>query len=137
MKFWHETIILPYVLFQSISGRFWSVDQQAMLFPAKISEDSPWKQETATSRLDPDTENRTQEAIDIYFTHHHKITSPEDVPRTNAVYCDRGSPSIQTSVSHITTEDLGGSPDLRGRNEQDCNNDVESIVPTPKGLHEF
>ena len=104
-----------------------------MLFPAKISEDSPWKQETATSRLDPDTENRTQEAIDNYFSFHHKVTSPEDLPRTNTVHCDRGS--VQSSVSHITTEDLGGSPELRGKNEQECND--ERVVPTPKGVLEF
>jgi hypothetical protein len=59
------------------SGRFWSVDQQAHLFPAEISDDSPWKQETANSVLDVDTENRTQEAIDLYFSQHHKISSPE------------------------------------------------------------
>jgi len=95
-------------------GRFWSIDQQAMLFPAKISEESPWKQETAISRLDADTENSTQEAIDLYFSQHHKITSPEDVPKTN-VQNDRGSISLQ-NASQMTVEDLGGSPELRGKN---------------------
>ena len=85
-----------------------------MLFPAKISEESPWKQETAISRLDADTENSTQEAIDLYFSQHHKITSPEDVPKTN-VQNDRGSISLQ-NASQMTVEDLGGSPELRGKN---------------------
>ena len=84
-----------------------------MLFPAKISEDSPWKQETAISKLDADTENSTQEAIDMYFSHHHKITSPEDLQRAN-VQNDRGSLSVQNN-SHVTMEDLGGSPELRGK----------------------
>ena len=101
-------------VFQSYSGRFWSIDQQAMLFPAKISEDSPWKQETAISRLDADTENSTQEAIDLYFSQHHKITSPEDIPKAN-VQNDRGSLSLQ-NASQMTIEDLGGSPELRGKN---------------------
>lgn len=35
---------------------------------------------------------------------------------------------MQSSVSHITTEDIGGSPELRGKIEQECNN--ESVVPT-------
>jgi hypothetical protein len=85
-----------------------------MLFPAKISDESPWKQETAISRLDADTENSTQEAIDIYFNQHHKITSPEELPRTN-VQNERGSLSVQTNLSHVTMEDLGGSPELRGK----------------------
>ena len=84
-----------------------------MLFPAKISDESPWKQETANSRLDADTENSTHEAIDIYFSHHHKITSPEELPKAN-VQNDRGSLSIQKNASQMTMEDLGGSPELRG-----------------------
>ena len=86
-----------------------------MLFPAKISEESPWKQETAISRLDADTENSTQEAIDIYFNQHHKITSPEELPRTN-IQNERGSLSINKNSSNVTMEDLGGSPELRGKN---------------------
>jgi hypothetical protein len=103
-----------------------------MLFPAKISDDSPWKQETAISIVDADTENSTQEAIDIYFSHHHKITSPEDLPRTNIVQNDRGSLSMQTNVSHMTTDDLGGSPELRGKynTEEDDTNQPQSL----KGL---
>ena len=66
------------------SGKFWSLDQQARLFPAQISDDSPWKQEAATSRLDKDTENRTQEALDLYFSRHHNVTTPEDVPLITA-----------------------------------------------------
>ena len=103
------------LLFQSTSGRFWSIDQQALLFPAKISDDSPWKQETVDSRFDAETETSTQEAIDIYFSQNHKITSPEDLPRTNGVQNDRGSLSMQTNASYMTTEDLGGSPELPGK----------------------
>ena len=66
------------------------------------------------SRLDADTENSTQEAIDMYFSHHHKITSPEELPRAN-VQNDRGSLSIQNNASQLTMEDLGGSPELRGK----------------------
>ena len=96
-----------------------------MLFPAKISDDSPWKQETASSILDPDTENRTQEAIDLYFSRHHKITSPEDstLPlRGDAMIPnDRGGSTSMHSRS-VTTEDLGGSPDLKGGN---CSNEIQ------------
>ena len=50
------------------------MDQQARLFPAQISDDSPYKQETI-SRLDPEAENRTQEAIDMYFSRHsHQVS---------------------------------------------------------------
>lgn len=65
----------------SKSGKFWSLDQQARLFPAQISDDSPWKQEAAVSRLtDQATEDKTQEAIDLYFSQNHQVTTPEDVP---------------------------------------------------------
>ena len=50
----------------------------------------------------------------MYFSYHHKITSPEDLPRTN-VQNDRGSLINQTNASHMTVEDLGGSPELRGK----------------------
>ena len=62
-----------YQLILFLQGSFWTLDQQAHLFPAQISDDSPWKQE-AVSRLDPDMENRTQEAIDLYFSRHsHQV----------------------------------------------------------------
>ena len=80
-----------------------------MLFPAQISEDSPWKQETATSRLDPETENKTQEAIDLYFSQHHKVTSPEN--DTTA-----GISQIvainERSVAAMDESVLGGSPGM-------------------------
>ena len=79
-----------------------------MLFPAQISDDSPWKQETATSRLDPEAENRTQEAIDLYFSQHHKVTSPEDMPRNMAandrsMIEESGSPNLSKSRRSLTT----------------------------------
>ena len=117
--------------FQSHSGRFWSIDQQAMLFPAKISEESPWKQETAMSRLDADTENSTQEAIDMYFSQHHKITSPEDIPKAN-VQNERGSLSFQGNASQMTIEDIGGSPELRGKST--TNDKLLKNVPSETGF---
>ena len=102
-------MVLSFLFQQHSSGRFWSVDQQAMLFPAQISEDSPWKQETATSRLDPETENKTQEAIDLYFSQHHKVTSPEN--DTTA-----GISQIvainERSVAAMDESVLGGSPGM-------------------------
>ena len=87
----------------SSSGQFWSLDQQARLFPAQISDDSPWKQDAAVSKMDPDEEDKTQEAIDLYFSRHHKITSPED------------SVPISVSSLHqrsILMESVGNSPNL-------------------------
>ncbi len=49
------------------------MEQQASLFPAAISDDSPWKQANATSVLDPETENKTQEAINMYFSQNHQV----------------------------------------------------------------
>ena len=102
-----------------------------MLFPAKISEESPWKQETAMSMLDADTENSTQEAIDMYFSQHHKITSPEDMPKVN-VKNDRGSLSFQGNASQMTIEDIGGSPELRGKNT--TNDELPKNVPPETGI---
>ena len=80
-----STVVSPSqeIMGSSASGSeksIWTLDQQARLFPAQISDDSPWKQEAASSRLDQDTENRTQEALDLYFSQHHHVTTPEDVP---------------------------------------------------------
>ena len=91
------------------SGQFWSLDQQARLFPAQISDDSPWKQEAAVSKMDPDEEDKTQEAIDLYFSRHHKVTSPED------------SVPISVSSLHqrsILMESVGNSPNLTAPDKQ-------------------
>ena len=82
---------------QSESGQFWSLDQQAHLFPAEISDDSPWKQANATSILDQESENRTQEQIDLYFSQNHDIKTPEE------------SQNLQkaTSLRQMSSVDLG------------------------------
>ena len=100
------------IFFQSNVGKFWSLDQQARLFPAQISDDSPWKQEAISSRLDQETEDKTQEAIDLYFSQHHKITSPEDaVP----------SGSFAASQRSILMESVGNSPNFASENSRNDN----------------
>ena len=89
------------------AGRFWSVDQQANLYPADISVDSPWKQETGSSQMDPEMERSTQEAIDLYFSQHHTITSPEDSQPGHP------RPSTQTSSGNLPMD--MGSPVLPSR----------------------
>ncbi|TRY75286.1 hypothetical protein TCAL_09758 [Tigriopus californicus] len=86
----------------SSSGRFWTIDQQSNLFPVEISDDSPWKQETAHSVMDPELENRTQEAINRYFNQTHDLKSPPDLP-------------VNHSQINSTTlpMDTGASPILR------------------------
>ena len=84
-----------------------------MLFPAHISDDSPWKQETATSRLDPEMENKTQEAIDLYFSQHHKVTSPDNGGGGPAGAAEATNVNERsTSVVAMDESELGGSPDL-------------------------
>lgn len=86
----------------SSSGRFWNIDQQSNLFPVEISDDSPWKQETAHSVMDPELENRTQEAINRYFNHTHDLKSPPDVPLNHS--------QINSTTLPM---DTGASPILR------------------------
>ena len=53
--------------------------------------------------MDPEEEDKTQEAIDLYFSRHHKVTSPED------------SVPISVSSLHqrsILMESVGNSPNL-------------------------
>jgi len=88
-------------------GKFWSLDQQARLFPAHISDDSPWKQEAAVSRIDQ--EDKTQEAIDLYFKSHHNITTPEDVPLMTAKSFQERSRLM---------ESMGTSPNLTASEPQ-------------------
>ncbi len=59
------------------------MEQQASLFPAAISDDSPWKQANATSVLDPETENKTQEAINMYFSQNHQVRARKLVFQRN------------------------------------------------------
>ena len=97
-------------------GQFWSLDQQARLFPAQISDDSPWKQEAAVSKMDPEEEDKTQEAIDLYFSRHHKITSPED------------SVPISVSSLHqrsILMESVGNSPNLIASDKSNLHDNME------------
>ena len=75
-------VISPSQEDESSSGRFWSIDQQAGMFPAEISDESPLKQSIHIKNHNPDTENRTQEQIDLYFAERHDITSPPDLPAT-------------------------------------------------------
>ena len=93
-------------------SKFWSLDQQARLFPAQISDDSPWKQESALSRLDQ--EDKTQEAIDYYFKRNHNITTPEDVPVMTVKSFQERSRLM---------DNVGNSPNLTANTE--TNNDEE------------
>ena len=72
------------------------------MFPAHISDDSPWKQEASSRKLDPEIEEKTQEAIDLYFSQHHTITTPEDViPR-----------SFAASQRSMLIDSVGNSPNF-------------------------
>ncbi|XP_040576356.1 uncharacterized protein bora [Lepeophtheirus salmonis] len=77
----HLPVIMSPSIFATVQSpsqvnddHFWSLEDRAALFPVHISEDSPWKQEER--KLDPETEIKTQEALNRYFDHHHQITSP-------------------------------------------------------------
>ena len=72
----------------SCSGRFWSIDQQAEMFPAEISDESPFKQSIYIKNHSKERENRTQEQIEVYFAEHHDITSPPDLPPTGPLMSD-------------------------------------------------
>ena len=72
------------------------------MFPAHISDDSPWKQEASSKKLDPELEEKTQEAIDLYFSQHHTITTPEDViPK-----------SFAASQRSMLIDSVGNSPNF-------------------------
>ena len=69
----------------SNGGRFWSIDQQAEMFPAEISDESLYRQSVHMRSHNKETENRTQEQINLYFAEHHDITSPPDLPPTGSL----------------------------------------------------
>jgi len=83
----------------SCSGRFWSIDQQAEMFPAEISEESPFKQSIYIKNHCSEKENKTQEQIDLYFAEHHDITSPPDLPPTGPLMM--GSPDASFGHCHV------------------------------------
>ena len=89
------TVISPSQESESSCGRFWSIDQQAEMFPTTISEDSPLKQSIYVKNYSKDLESKTQEQIELYFAEHHVITSPPDLPPTGPLLVD--SPNISYS----------------------------------------
>ena len=89
----------------SCSGRFWSIDQQAEMFPAEISEESPFKQSIYIKNHSRERENKTQEQIELYFAERHDITSPPDLPPTGPLMTD--SPDGSFSNSHHHSSDRG------------------------------
>ena len=104
------TVVSPSQDCEETSGRFWSIEQQADMFPTAISEDSPLKQSLYMRHHSREMENKTQEQIELYFASHHTVTSPPDLPPTGPLlldsretsYCQAGSgrtASTQTSLS--------------------------------------
>lgn len=82
---------------ESVNGRFWSIEQQWELYPATIPEDSPFKQSVHPRNYKQDTDSKTQEQIDLYFTSYHDVTSPPDLPPTGPLLVD--SPEANASYS--------------------------------------
>ena len=106
-------VISPSQEDESSSGRFWSIDQQAEMFPAEISEESPLKQSIHIKNHNPDRENRTQEQIDLYFAERHDITSPPDLPPTGPLVSQESpdtSYSLQGGARHVTTQTVLSLP---------------------------
>ena len=82
---------------ETVNGRFWSIEQQWELYPAAISEDSPFKQSVHPINYKRDTESKTQEQIDLYFTNYHDVTSPPDLPPTGPLLTE--SPEVNQSYT--------------------------------------
>merc|ERR1719318_2130211 len=90
-----STVISPSQETESSGGRFWSIDQQAEMFPTTISDDSPLKQSIYVKNYSKDLESKTQEQIELYFAEHHVITSPPDLPPTGPLLVE--SPNLSYS----------------------------------------
>ena len=82
------TVISPSQDTEASTGRFWSIEQQADMFPSEISDESPMKQSLYTRHHSVDVENKTQEQIELYFALHHTVTSPPDLPPTDSLLLD-------------------------------------------------
>ena len=82
------TVISPSQDTEASTGRFWSIEQQADMFPSEISDESPMKQSLYTRHHSVDVENKTQEQIELYFASHHTVTSPPDLPPTGSLLLD-------------------------------------------------
>jgi len=106
-------VISPSQEDESNSGRFWSIDQQAEMFPAEISEESPLKQSIHIKNHNSECENRTQEQIELYFAERHDITSPPDLPATGPLV-SQDSPdtsySLQGEARAVTTQTVLSFP---------------------------
>ena len=73
---------------ETMNGRFWSIEQQAELYPAPISDDSPYKQSILHRHYSHETESKAQEQIELYFSNYHDVTSPPDLPPTGPLILD-------------------------------------------------
>jgi hypothetical protein len=72
----------------TVNGRFWSIEQQAELYPTVISEDSPHKQSILHRNYREEQGSKAQEQIEIYFQNYHDITSPPELPPTGPLLVD-------------------------------------------------
>ncbi len=66
----------------TVNGRFWSIEQQADLYPTSISDDSPLKQSIRHKNYREELGSKAQEQIEIYFQNYHDITSPPELAPT-------------------------------------------------------
>jgi len=72
----------------TVNDQFWSIEQQAELYPVHISEDSPKKQTINHRYFRKEAESKTQEQIELYFSTYHDITSPPDLAPTGPLKLD-------------------------------------------------
>lgn len=71
--------------------RFWSIEQQADMFPTDISDESPLKQSLYQRHHSRDLEERTQEQLELYFKETHAVTSPPDLAPTGPLLAETPS----------------------------------------------
>ena len=87
-----SSILLLYFLFSRLYfRRFWSIEQQADMFPTDISDESPLKQSLYQRHHSRDLEERTQEQLELYFKETHAVTSPPDLPPTGPLLAETPS----------------------------------------------
>jgi len=82
---------------ETVNGQFWSIEQQAELYPTAISDDSPFKQSILHRNYRQESDSKAQEQIELYFSSYHDVTSPPDLPPTGPLI--QKSPDEQNNAS--------------------------------------
>jgi len=113
---------------ETVNGQFWSIEQQAELYPTDISDDSPLKQSILYRNYRHDSDSKAQEQIELYFSNYHDVTSPPDLPPTGPLLVENSPEAASLNASYVQPSEASGGKSSKWT--QTCIT-LPSVLPAP------